>query len=87
MTWKLLTRIIADEIYGFLENERILPEEQKEHRRESNGTGDQLYIDNMLVQEVKRRKKSLGMAWINYRKVYDMIPHSCVIESLNMMDI
>ena len=29
LTWKLLTRIIADEIYGFLENEGILPEEQK----------------------------------------------------------
>ena len=29
LTWKLQTGIIADEIYGFLENEGILPEEQK----------------------------------------------------------
>ena len=29
LTWKLLTGIIADEIYGFLENEGILLEEQK----------------------------------------------------------
>ena len=33
LTWKLLTTIIADEIYGFLENEGILPEEQKGYRK------------------------------------------------------
>ena len=39
LTWKLLTEIIANEIYVFLENERILPEEQKGCRRYSKGTG------------------------------------------------
>ena len=60
-TWKLLTRITADEIYGFLENEEILTEEKKGCRRKSKGTGDQVYIDKMLLQEVKRRKKVLVM--------------------------
>ena len=81
LTWKLLTRVIAVEIYGFLENEGILPEEQKGCRRKSKGTEDQLYIDKMVLQEVKRRKKNLAMGWIDYRKSYDMIPHSWVIES------
>ena len=27
------------------------------------------------------------MRWINYRKAYDMVPHSWVIETLNMMSI
>ena len=53
MIWKLLTGIIADEIYGFLENEGILTEEQKGYRGKSRGTGTQLYIDKMLLQEVK----------------------------------
>ena len=52
-TWKLLKGIITDEIYGFLETERILPEEQKGCRRKSKGTREQLYIDKMLLQEVK----------------------------------
>ena len=43
LTWKLLTGIIADEIYGFLENKEILSEEQKGCRRNSKGTRDQLY--------------------------------------------
>ena len=53
LTWKLLTGIIADEIFGFLENEGILPEEQEGCRRESKGIRDQLNIDKMLLQEAK----------------------------------
>ena len=87
LTWKLLTGIIADEIYGFLENEGILPEEQKGCRRKSKGAGDQLYIDKRLLQEAKQRKKNLAMGWIDYWKAYDMVPHSWVIESLNVMGI
>ena len=64
LTWKLLTEIIADEIYGFLEKEGILSEEQKGCRRKLKGTGDQLYIDKMLLQEEKRWKKNLAMGWI-----------------------
>ena len=55
LTWKLLTGKIGDEIYGFLENKSILPEEQKGSRRKTKGTRDQLYRDKMLFQEVKRR--------------------------------
>ena len=33
LTWELLTGIIADEIYDFLENKGMLPEEQKQCRR------------------------------------------------------
>ena len=81
LTLKLLIAIIADEINDFLENEVILPEEQKPCGRKSKGPGDQLYIDKMLLQEVKRSKKKLAMRWIDYRKAYDMVPHSWVIES------
>ena len=53
LTWTLLTGIIADEIYGFLENEGLLPEKQKDCRRKSKGNKEQLHIDKMLLQEVK----------------------------------
>ena len=49
LTWKPLTGIIANKIYNFLQNEGILPEEQKGCRRESKGTGNQLYIDKVLI--------------------------------------
>ena len=62
----------TNEIYGFLENKGLLPEEQKGCRRKSKGTGEKLYLDKLLLQEVKRRKKNLAMGWINYQKAYDM---------------
>ena len=73
MREKLLTWIIADEIYGFLENEGILPEERKGCRRKSKGTEDELNTDKTLLQEVKW-KKNLAMGWIDYRKPYDSPP-------------
>ena len=73
MTWKLLTGIIPDEIYGFIERDGILPKEKKGCRRKSEGTEDQLYIDKMFLKEVKRRRENLLMTWIDYWKAYDMV--------------
>ena len=32
-------------------------------------------IDKMIMREAKMRKQSLSMAWIDYKKAYDMAPH------------
>ena len=85
LTRKLLTGIIADEICGFLENEGVFPDKQKGCRRKSKGTGDQLCIYKILLQEVKQRKKNFATGLIYYRKAYNMVPHSRVIDSLNMI--
>ena len=71
----------------FSRERRILPEKQKGCKRKSKGTGYQLCKDKILLQEVKWRKKNLAMGWINYLKAYDMVPHSWVIGSWNMMAI
>ena len=63
--WKLLTGVIADQIYAPLDQETLLPEEQKECRRRSRGTNNLLYIDRAVVKEVKCRNKNLAMAWID----------------------
>ena len=39
--WKLLAGIVADEIYNHLAESDLLPEEQKDCRRNSRGTKDQ----------------------------------------------
>ena len=31
------------------------------------------------------RKKNLAVAWIDYKKAYDMVPHSWVVECLDMV--
>ena len=39
--WKLFTGIISEDMYCFMKNENLLPEEQKGCRRKSRGTKDQ----------------------------------------------
>ena len=42
LMWKLLTGVIADQIYAHLEQEKLLQEEQKECRKGSRGINDLL---------------------------------------------
>ena len=82
LCWNILTALLTDEIYAFLENNQFLPEEQKGCRRKSRETEDQLYINKMILKEVKTRKKKLAMGWIDYQKAFDMLPHSWIIDYL-----
>ena len=87
LAWKILTGILAEEIYLFFDENMILPEEQKGCGKKSRGTGDLLYIDKMVLKEAKRRKKNLAMAWIDYRKAYDMSPYSWILECLKDLGV
>ena len=87
LMWKLLTAIISNEMYEYLEENELLPEEQKGCRRNSRGTKDQLLIDKMIMKNCKRRHTGLGMAWIDYKKAYDMIPHSWIKKCMDMFGV
>ena len=62
LMWKLLTGVIAGQIYAHLDQEKFLPKEQKGCRKGSRGTNDLLHIDRVVVKEVKSRIKNLAMA-------------------------
>ena len=87
LMWKLMTGVIADSVYKMLEESDILPTEQKGCRKKSRGTKDQLLIDKMILADCKKRQKNLAMAWVDYKKAYDMVPHSWVAECLKMAQV
>ena len=60
--WKLLTGVIADQIYAHLDQEKLLSEEQKGFRKGSSGTNNLLYIDRAVIKEVKSKNKNLAVA-------------------------
>ena len=80
LMWKLLTGIL----YSHLENKDLLPVEQKGGRKGSRGTKYQFLIDKMIIRNSKRRQPNLAMAWIDYKKAYDMVPHSWIQKSLKL---
>ena len=85
--WKLLTGIFSEKIYSHLLDNNLLPDEQKGCRKKTRGTKDQLLIDKLVLREAKARKRSLAMAWIDYKKAYDMVPHSWILEMLKMVKV
>ena len=85
--WKLLTGIISEAMYCFMENENLLPEEQKDCRRRSTGTKDQLLINETILKDCRKRITNLTMVWIDYRKPFDFVPHSWIRECLDMLGI
>ena len=66
--YKILTSIITDRTYCFLERHNILPAEQKGCRRGSYGCKDQLLINKAILEEVKSKRKNLSMhGWTTRR--------------------
>ncbi len=85
--WKLLTGILADFIYGHLDTNNLLPPEQKGCKKNSRGCKEQLLIDKLILKNCKRRKTNLHMCYIDYKKAYDKVPHSWILESMKMCGI
>ena len=87
LMWKLLRGAIADQIYAHLDQEKLLPEEQKGCRKGSRETNDLLYMDRAVIKKVKSRNKNLAMTWIDYKKAYEMVRHSWIIECLDLLGV
>ena len=87
LMWKLLTGIISGHLYKFLEEEKILPKEQKGFKRNSRGTKDQVLLDKAVLKDCKRISANLAMAWIDYQKAYDMIQHSWISECVEVFGL
>ena len=58
LMWKFLSGVIADQIYGNLDQQQLLAEEQKRCRKRSRGTNYLLHINRAVIGEVKSRKKN-----------------------------
>ena len=82
-----MTGIISEHVYRFLEEEKILPEEQKGCKRNSRGTEDRLLLDKAVLRDCKRRSTNLAMARMGYRRVYDMIRLSLISESFEVFGV
>ena len=79
-----LTTNDVENIGNSLTSRGLFPEEQKGCSKRSRGTAELLYIDQHSQNESKTRRKNLAMAWIDYKKSYDMVPYTWIINSLKM---
>ena len=83
--WKLMTGIMGEKLYQHLETNGLLAYEQKGCSKGSRETKDQLLVDKAILKNCRRRLTNLSMTWIDYKKAYDMVPHSRILKCLEMV--
>ena len=64
-----------------------LPVEQKGCKKKIRGTKDQLLIDKTILRDCRKRHANLGIAWIDYEKDFDMVPHFWILGSLELVQV
>jgi len=88
LMWKLLTGSLQGRSsYDHLDSSGLLPEQQKGCQKKSHGTKDQLLIDKVVLKKAKRKERCLSMAWVDYRKAYDMVPRPWILKVLNLTKV
>jgi hypothetical protein len=73
-----------------MDDENLIPKIPKKRKRccsRTKGCKDQLLISKDILQECKRRKKILSMAWIDYQKAFDRVSYSWIIKSQELIGI
>ena len=56
-------------------------------REEAEAQKINYHLTKMSVKDCKRRLTSLGVAWIDYRKAYDVIPHSSAQKCMEVFGV
>ena len=74
-------------MYVSMETNDLFPIEQKGCRREYYRCKDQLLTNQMIIEDCKSKHRNLSMAWIDYHKVFDSVPHSWILKVLDLIKI
>ena len=85
--YKVYTAILAEFIIDHCEKNNIITEEQVAGKRGSWGCTDQLLIDKMIHEEVTANRRNLVIVWLDYQNSFDSVPHSWIIESLELAKV
>ncbi|KAG6456631.1 uncharacterized protein LOC119190438 [Manduca sexta] len=82
--YKLLTSIMANELYVHCDKNDILAPEQRGCRRRVRGCKDHLMINKSILEDAHKCQKNLSMAWIDYRKAFDSMSHDWLLRILDL---
>eukprot|EP00957_Ditylum_brightwellii_P011580 875552-Ditylum_brightwellii.AAC.1 len=80
--WPNLALIITNHVYDHICKNDILPPEQKEIKQKARGCKDHLVLDKVTLELTQQNKRNLSLAWIDYQKAYNLVPHSWISEVL-----
>ena len=59
--------------YSYLDQQHLLPGEQRRCQKRSRGTNVLCDIDSVVIKEVNSRKKDLLILWIDYKVYWNLV--------------
>jgi len=82
--YKLWTSCITELMVRHCELNNILHPAQKGCVRGQFGSTDHLLLNSRLWHQVKSKSRSMSVAWLDYRKAFDSVPHNWIIYCLQL---
>ena len=84
IVYKLWTSCMTIIMNIHCENNHIMHPTQKGCSHGQQGCVDHLLLTNLVYHQVRRNCRSLSVAWVDYRKAFDSVPHNWILECLNL---
>ena len=85
--YKIYTGILYRFLQDHVSSNKIIEPEQAGGRAGSWGCADQLIINKMVHDEVKKYRRNIVMMWFDYQKAFDSVPHDWIIKSLELAKV
>lgn len=85
--YKILTSTVGHKVRIHLKNNKLLAWEQNGCRRGGRGSKELLVVDNIITKQAKKKKKNISMAWIDYQKAFDSVPHTWLLDILKIYKV
>ena len=60
---------------------------QRGDRNDFHGCKDQLMINNAILENYRKKKKSLSTVWIDYKKAFDSVPCFWIIKCMTLYKV
>ncbi|CAK1586333.1 unnamed protein product [Parnassius mnemosyne] len=85
--YKTLTSILSARITRHLNSNQVMSRAQNGCRGGGRGTKEPLLIDAVIGKVVKRNRRNLSAAWIDYKKAFDSVPHTWLKRVLELYKV
>ncbi|CAK1584548.1 unnamed protein product [Parnassius mnemosyne] len=85
--YKTLTSILSARIIRHLISNQVMSRAQNGCRGGGRGTKEPLLIDAVIGKVVKRNRRNLSAAWIDYKKAFDSVPHTWLKRVLELYKV
>ena len=87
ITYKLFTGILNQFLEDHCIHNNIIAVEQAGGKKGSWGCTDQLLINKMAMEEIKKNQRNAFLMWFDYKKAFDSVPNSWIIKALELAKI